>query len=480
MNPRSIRFRLTAYQLCLLAGVLVAFSLAGFWGLRRHLTRLVEAQCANLTRQIAESLLANVHVSGVDYLRDEVQEHYDPEANNLFVRIVQPDGTVVYESGEPHDRSFSPPQLSFFPNLQEPRVEVDARNQRLVFIRPYALPWGETYQIQMAASLRPVQTSLHGLWQVEALLFPCALLISAIGSVVLVSRSLDPIRHVIATAGRINSGNLRQRLAETSSGDEIEALSRTLNQMLDRLETSFRQMVQFTADASHELRTPLTVIRGNLELVLQNKAALDSCPRAGEVQETLAQTLEEAERLSRTVSQLMELTQLDSGEIQLERTMFDLTELVSTTAEQMKLLAEDKQILLETQLSQQVMVQGDRYRLKQVLLNLIDNAIKYCQAGARIQVSLVFLDSSCVLEVTDDGPGIPRGEIQRLFDRFYRIDKARSREIGGSGLGLSICKSICEAHGGRIEAESGPGRGSTFRVTLPATPNSSQRGKETQ
>jgi hypothetical protein len=224
MNPRSIRFRLAAYQVLLLAGVLLAFSLAAFWGFRRHLTHLVEAQCANLTRQIAESLLANIRVSGVDYLRDEVQEHYDPETNNLFVRIVQPNGTVVYESGEPHDRSFSPPQMSFLPNLKESHVEIDAANGRLVFIRPYSVPQGESYQIQMAASLQPVQTSLQGLRRVEVLLFPFALLISAGGSALLVSRSLNPIRHVIATARQINSGNLRQRLVETPSGDEIQEL----------------------------------------------------------------------------------------------------------------------------------------------------------------------------------------------------------------------------------------------------------------
>jgi heavy metal sensor kinase len=477
MNPRSIRFRLAAYQLCLLAGVLLAFSLASFWGFRRHLTQLVEAQCANLTRQIAESLLANVHVSGVHYLHDEVQEHYDLERNNLFVRIVRPNGTVVYESGEPHDRSFSPPRMGFLSNLREPSVEIDRKDQRLVFIRPYSRPEGESYQIQMVASLRPVQASLHALRHVEVLLFPLALFISATGGVLLVNRSLNPIRQIIATARNINSGNLRQRLVETSSGDEIQELTETLNRMLNRLEASFKQMIQFTADASHELRTPLTVIRGNLELVLQNKDAMASYQRPAEVHEALAQTLEETERLSQTVSQLMELTQLDSGEIQLERNCVDLTELAATTVDQMKLLAEDKQIQLETQFTQ-VHVQGDRYRLKQVLLNLIDNAIKYCPAGTRVQVRLAAADSSCVVEVKDNGPGIPTSELDRLFNRFYRIDKARSREIGGSGLGLSICKSICEGHGGRIEAESELGRGSTFRVTLPVAPIPTLSGKE--
>src|SRR5262245_810358 len=480
MNPRSIRFRLAAYQVCLLAGVLLAFSLAAFWGFRRHLTHLVEAQCSNLTHQIAESLLANVQVSGVDYLRDEVQEHYDPEANNLFVRIVQRNGAVIYESGAPQDRSFSPPQIGFIPNLKEPHVEVDASNGRLVFVRPYTPPRGESYQIQMAASLRPVQTSLQRLRQIEVFLFPFALLISASGSALLITRSLNPVRHVIATAQRINYGNLRQRLVETPSGDEIQELTRTLNQMLDRLEASFGQMIQFTADASHELRTPLTVIRGNLELILRSRSATDNDSRSTDVQETLAQTLEEAERLSKTVEQLMELTQLDSGEIRLEHEVFDITELVATTADQMKLLAEDKQIQLETHLSSNVTVHGDRYRLKQVLLNLIDNAIKYCPAGSRIQIRLALADSGCMLEVKDNGPGIPKSEIHRLFDRFYRIDKARSREIGGSGLGLSICKSICEAHGGQIEAESDVGPGSTFRVTLPAAPALSLTEKELQ
>jgi signal transduction histidine kinase len=145
------------------------------------------------------------------------------------------------------------------------------------------------------------------------------------------------------------------------------------------------------------------------------------------------------------------------------------------TVDQMKLLAEDKQIHLETQLGVAVKVQGDRYRLKQVLLNLIDNGIKHCPTGTRIKIRLAQTDSSCVLEVKDNGPGIPKSDIQRLFDRFYRIDKARSREIGGSGLGLSICRSICEGHGGRIEAESDFGQGSTFRVMLPWPPTQNNK-----
>ena len=140
---------------------------------------------------------------------------------------------------------------------------------------------------------------------------------------------------------------------------------------------------------------------------------------------------------------------------------------MTTTADQMQLLAEDKEVRLHTELKPQILFTGDRYRVKQVMLNLIDNAIKYCPAGAEIYIKLLNDHTKAVLEVTDNGPGVPDDSLNRLFDRFYRIDKARSRELDGSGLGLSICKSICEAHGGAIEVESEVAKGSTFRVLLP-------------
>jgi heavy metal sensor kinase len=471
MNTRSIRFRLTLYHVCLLALILLVFASAGYWGFRRRLTNSLEAYCASQSRQIAESLLASLPASGLTYLGDEIQEHYAPEANNLFIRIVSSEGTTLYESGSPQDKSFIPPQLGFLPNLKGPWTEVETRQHRLVFIRPYSLANGGSYQIQIGASLLPLEKSLEVLWKIGLWLLPLALVLSAVGGFFLIQRSLKPVREVVATARRINSSNLRERLIETQTHDEIQDLTKTLNQMFERLDASFKQMVRFTADASHELRTPLTVIRGNLELLLRDKAVSRGSYSSEELQETLAQTLEETERLSKIVSQLLELTQLDSGEIELEREVFDLTELVATTAEQMNLLAEDKGIRLGTDLAPRIPFEGDRSRLKQVLLNLIDNAIKYCPVGSAVEVRLFNDQRGLVLEVKDNGPGIPADAIGRLCDRFYRVDKVRSRELGGSGLGLSICRSICEAHGGRIEVDSRTGVGSTFRVVLPASPN---------
>ncbi len=267
-------------------------------------------------------------------------------------------------------------------------MRVERGEHRLVFIRPYMLNNGESYQIQMAASLLPLENSLGGLWKVGVLLLPFALASSVIGGSLLTRHLLKPIRDVVVTARRINSLNLKERLIEKQTGDEIQDLARTLNEMFERLEFSFKQMVRFTADASHELRTPLTVIRGNLELLLRHKGTLVVYLSSDECKETLSQTLEETERLSKIVMQLMELTQLDSGEIELERERFDLNDLVATTIDQMKLLAEDKETRLEANLEPQVVFSGDRYRIKQVLLNLIDNAIKYCPSGSEVSVRL--------------------------------------------------------------------------------------------
>ena len=185
MNPRSIHFRLTLYQVSLMALTLSVFALASYWGFRRHLVGILESQCASQTKQIAESLLASLPVSGTNYVQDEIQEHYAPEANNLFLRIVSSSGTTVYESSDPRDRSFSPPRLGFLAGLNGPQTQVDSLNHRLVFVRPYWLSNGESYQIQMAASLLPIEKSLKGLWETGMIVLPFVLMASIIGGFLL-------------------------------------------------------------------------------------------------------------------------------------------------------------------------------------------------------------------------------------------------------------------------------------------------------
>jgi signal transduction histidine kinase len=222
-----------------------------------------------------------------------------------------------------------------------------------------------------------------------------------------------------------------------------------------------RSSKQFVADASHELRTPLSVMRGELESLAQD-GALDSGTR-----ERLGSVLEEVERLAEIVESLFALSRLDAGEAHAQWLRFDLAELAATTAGQMSLLATDKNVTVDCDSGCVAPVEGDRARLKQVIVNLLDNAIKYTPSGGHVRLRVRRESGFAVLEVADDGIGIPAEALPHVFKRFFRVDVSRSREQGGAGLGLAIVKSICAAHGAEVEVSSSVGGGSLFRVRQP-------------
>jgi heavy metal sensor kinase len=277
-------------------------------------------------------------------------------------------------------------------------------------------------------------------------------------------RALRPLDEIASGAERITSRSLSERLPVTPSGDEIERLALALNEMIARLDESFQYIRRFTADASHELRTPLTVLQGELEAMAQ-RPRLDQ-----EARETIGSSLEETERLAKIVESLLAISRFDAGEAQMERVSFDLAELTITTVEQMRLLAEDRSIALSCETNGDVAgvitIWGDRARIKQVIVNLVDNAIKYTQQDGSVRVVVGAENNHAVMRVEDNGAGIPADALPHLFERFYRVDKARSRQMGGAGLGLAIVKSIVAAHGGRVTVESAEGKGSRFRVEL--------------
>jgi heavy metal sensor kinase len=275
---------------------------------------------------------------------------------------------------------------------------------------------------------------------------------------------LHPVDRIISSAERISSRNLSDRLPVSHTRDEFERLSTALNNMIRRLEEAFQQTQRFLADASHELRTPLTIIHGELEAVMQKAEG------TREVRELAGSALEEVEGLKKIVEGLFTVCRLDAGEAQENSSTFDLGALAAGTADQMSLLVEDKNISIACHCSEKVAVNGDRARLKQVIVNLLDNAIKYTPAGGRIEVRVSARDGKACLEVADNGIGIPPAALPHIFDRFFRVDKARSRELGGAGLGLSIVKSICAAHAGRgaVQSKEGVGRRVTVERPLAA------------
>lgn len=464
MNTRSIQFRLTAWYAALLAIILIAFGSAVYFGLEGYLTASLSRQLSLQAQQIADTWLRQINRSGKDYVINEIEEHLSPDVTDRFIRLTRADGSPFYQSKPPRDGGFDPSTVAAPkppPHAPGSREEHLARGELLIYSLPYTVPGTGSFLVEVGAPYHTIESTLHGLVLIFVIILPIALALAVGIGYVLMNRALAPVDAITRATESITSRNLSERLPIPNTGDEIERLSATLNGMIERLEQSFRQIAQFTADASHELRTPLTILRGELEVALRGDALT---PQAREVIESV---LEETEKLSKTVEHLMILSRFDSGELKLQRSWFDLAGLCRETVEQMSLLAEDKQIRLECSAAERVEINADPLRVRQILINLIDNAIRYTPAGGRIDIRIAHETDQAIIEVADTGQGIPAEALPHIFDRFYRVDKARSRTYGGSGLGLAITKSICELHGGRIEVESRLGQGTRFRVEIP-------------
>jgi heavy metal sensor kinase len=271
------------------------------------------------------------------------------------------------------------------------------------------------------------------------------------------------VDEITVRAEGITSTNLSKRLPIIRSGDELERLSTALNRMIGRLDEAFQHIHRFSADASHELRTPLTILQLELEALLHEHSENESLERH------IGSALEETHRMSRIVESLLTISRLDAGEVKLEKQSLNFSDLVKLTAGEMNVLAQDKSIDLTTSVEEGICLEGDRTHLQQVILNLVDNAIKYTPEGGSIAVKLYEEGEKAIVEVSDNGVGIPAYALPHVFERFYRADKARSRASGGAGLGLSIVKAICTAHGAAVFVTSEEGTGSCFRVEFPAT-----------
>jgi heavy metal sensor kinase len=311
---------------------------------------------------------------------------------------------------------------------------------------------------------------LHELFIAILIGLPIALVISAIGGYSLARRALRPIEQISAQAETISAERLGRRLPIDNPDDELGHLARVLNDLLARLETSFEQMRRFTADASHELRTPLTAIRS------VGEGALRARQNDPDSREVIGSMLEEVERLTTLVDALLTLSRAEGGHIAIRREPVALLDLTREVTSHLSVLAEDKRQQIDLRSDDGLApIHGDRAVLREALINLLDNAIKYSPEGPRVGVRLRSVDgkaAGAAIEISDQGPGIPPEHRERIFERFYRIDKARSRDLGGAGLGLAIAKWAIDVHGGSIGVEDRPEGGSTFRVVLPIDPPS--------
>jgi heavy metal sensor kinase len=455
----SIRWRLTLWNTLALALVLLAFATMVYLLLSRALYDQLDRRLLGGFRLLEQDRRQDADTSRLGYWTDELNEHM-----GIFAVVYGPGGKVRARTEQLAADSIPPPPAvpTGEPQLRSGAVPILGRQRILEGRLPAG---GEDFTVVLMAPLEEVDRELARLLAALATAVPVALAVSGGLAYLLARKALAPVDQLRRQTRQITAESLDRRLPVANPGDELGRLAQTINDMIGRLERSFAEVRRFTADASHELRTPLTAIRTETEVALGRPAV------PAEQQHLLGSILEECERLTRLTDQLLALSREDAGVAHQVRESVDLASLIAGVAETMRPLAESRGLRLDACTSGVLLVQGDEARLRQVFYNLLDNSIKYTPAGGKVEIQAEARDGEAILTVRDSGVGIPAEHLPRVFERFYRVDKARSREMGGTGLGLSIARSIVAAHGGRIELDSGPGRGTTCTVVLSLNAN---------
>jgi heavy metal sensor kinase len=464
-HPRSIRARLITLYVVTLSLIFICFGGYTYWGFKQYLVSSLQQALLRRAHQIALTILADVPQRGEDYIGSEIQARYAPELNERVIRVTNQSGKTIYASG--NATSLKPPPAVTFADGEaesQPAERVDpAENGARLQVTAvgYRLPNGARYVVEVGASENEISSVLRGLLLTLSLGFPVFVGLSSVGVYFLLGRALRPVDEIVNSAERITLQNLSQRLPVPQTGDEVERLSLALNRMIRRLDEAYQVTSRFSADASHELRTPLTIMRGELESLLHEGNFQEG------QEEEIGSILEEAERLTQIVEGLLTISRLDAGESKMNRDPVDLSSLAESTVEQMAPLGEDKSLTLTCTADAGIMVEANEVRLKQVLVNLLDNAIKYTPDGGKIKVAVSHDGFSAFLEVSDNGIGISPEALPHVFERFYRSEQPEARRESGTGLGLSMVQAIVESHRGKVTVESREGSGSIFRVQMP-------------
>jgi len=440
----SVRLRLTIWYTLVLAFIVLVFSFSVYFFVKGRLFQQLNQQLDKDFSVIAEDVSEEF---------SEVRELESEGSSKLF-QLIQ--GKNVYYQTAPYQKAGLPEILSM-PTVKYQTVQSKS-GKRFHLITG---PTKNGFILTVAQDEEAIRSILHTLFMILALALPSALALAALGGYIMASRLLKPVASMANKAEKISSENLSERLPVENPEDELGKLATVFNHTLTRLQNAFERLKRFTADASHELRTPLTAIQSVGEVALQED--LD----ASAYRDRIGSMLEETARLTRLVDSLLLLTRADRGQLLVNRKEQNVTRLVEKAIEDMRVMAEEKSQRLMANLPSGIQANVDEDTLRRALVNILDNAIKYTAGGGTIVVALKEIEGKLIIEVTDTGPGIAVEHREKIFDRFYRVEKDRSREIGGAGLGLAIAKWAVEANGGRLELDSQENQGSTFRIILP-------------
>jgi heavy metal sensor kinase len=463
---RSLRFRLTLSYILLFAILLSALGLL----FRQTLVSLLDRQ--------ARELLDEEWVAVNGYLHFERRRqhywYYDPtdleeaavvERLRRYFLLADSEGAVMEASSGYRVLGVETPE-EIRAALRSPKggfkIRRDASDE------PYLVRSGvlrddrrREYFMAIALPLAENQRTIEAFTLSYSVLLPAMILAASLLGWFLAGRALRPLNEVSRTAQQISGSSLDLRIVRRGAGDELDRLIEAFNHMMERLAGSFEQIRQFSTDVSHELRTPLTAIRGQLEV------ALFTARTPEQYREAMLNAMEDVERLSQIVKALLLLSQSESGQLALQKSAVDLSPLVRDVVDQFQIPAEAARVDLSAELAAECRVEADRIQIERLVSNLLSNAVKYTPQGGRVQVRLRRDEREALLEVEDNGPGIPAADLPHIFDRFYRVPSAELNPERGLGLGLSFVAWIAKAHGGTVDVTSEPGRGSLFTVRLP-------------
>jgi heavy metal sensor kinase len=459
---RSFRFQLTVWYVALFSLLFILFSIFLYGLLSKDLqTRLDQSLTseANTASALLEDELVeekgDVHLAATEAVAG-LRLHGSRVAILSGSRLLASSAPVSQQESDAvvaqAARSASPDLVLALPRLGPNGAR--AATHRLETL-------GRDFLIFSIAPLDSIAADLGVVRRVIFLALPLLLGLAGIGGYLLATHSLAPLNWMAAQAREITGSNLSRRLEIGHAAEELLVLAASFNELLARLDESFEAMRRFVADASHELRTPIAVIRGEADVALSHDRG------AGEYKESLAIVLDESRRLSRLVDDLLNLAHADAGRVKLEAREFYFNELLAECCRSMQTLASASEVALECRSPGDVQFRGDEALLRRLVINLLDNAIRYTPPGGTVWAELEADAHAARIRISDTGVGIPPEAAPHVFERFYRADKARSRQDGGFGLGLSIVKWIAEAHNGTVELTRNPGPGTTFTVTLP-------------
>ena len=456
----SVRSVLTLWYSFVLLLAFVIFSVSVYVYLERLLEQRLDGSLIDdvewITRFLQIKTSGRTHSGFTPQLHDIIDQHFSLNSENFVVLLTTADkAQIFYESDNRLGRvllqSLVPPGETIVGTISDEHsgvLRVAARRN-------------DQYLIQVAYTRNAIDQVLSHLLSVFAILGPVVLFVSISGGWLLAGIVLKPVRDISRMAKRITAENLGERIPERGVKDELGELIDTINKTIARLEASFDDIRQFSMNVAHELKTPLTIMKGESELALAKELSKE------EMQVLILSTLEEATRMSRIVDDLLTLAKADVGQVVIEHRPVRLVAMIQELYEDALILGEQKNLAIELVRNEDSTLEGDEARIRQLFRALLSNAIQYTDAGGTIRICQTIHDQEILVSVEDTGIGIEPDQLGKIFQRFYRVDLARTRQKGGSGLGLSIAQWIAESHHGHITVTSTPGRGSCFTIHLP-------------